>query len=116
MKRDMDIVRKVLIAVESDNANAAIDGYADDAIKYHKALVIEAGLAEGSILKGNIGNHGIPVEVVLRKLTWAGHDFVDAISPESNWVKVKTFLIDSGKQITIETVKAAVIHLFGFGH
>lgn len=116
MKRDMDIVRKVLLTVEDGNGGASFDGYADDSIKYHKALVIEAGLAEGSILKGDTGNHEIPVEVVLRKLTWAGHDFVDAIASESNWTKVKTFLLEGGKQITIETVKAAVIHLFGFVH
>ena len=115
MKRDMELVRKVLLAVESGQANHAIDGYDDDTIKYHKALVIQAGLAEGSVLKSGTGNREIPASVMLKKLTWAGHDFIDAIASDSNWAKVKDFLQDAGKQLTIETVKAAVVHLFGFG-
>lgn len=115
MKRDMELVRKVLIAVENGQTNAPIDGYDEDTIKYHKALVIEAGLAEGSTLKSGTGNREIPAAVMLIKLTWAGHDFVDAIASESNWTKVKAFLLEAGKQVTIETVKAAVVHLFGFG-
>ncbi|PPT33861.1 hypothetical protein XarjCFBP7653_21095 [Xanthomonas arboricola] len=114
MKRDMELVRQILLAVESGQAKSAFDGYDDDSIKYHKALVIEAGLAEGSVLKSGTGNREIPANVVLKKLTWAGHDFIDAISSESNWKKVKFFLQDGGKQLTIETVKAAVVHLFGF--
>lgn len=112
MKRDMELVRKILLAVENSQTDTLIDGYDDDTIKYHKALVIEKGLADGSVLKSNTE---IPAAVGLVKLTWSGHDFVDAIASESNWAKVKVFLKDGGKQLTIETVKAAVIHLFCFG-
>lgn len=113
MKRDMELVRKLLLAVESGQMNFVIDGYNNDTVKYHKALVIDAGLAEGSVLKSGMGNREIPVNVMLTKLTWAGHDFIDAIASDSNWAKVKEFLQDAGKQLTIETIKAAVIHLFG---
>lgn len=115
MKRDMELIRKVLLAAESGQANSSIDGYDEDTIKYHKALVIEAGLAEGSVLKSGAGNREIPAAVMIKKLTWAGHDFIDAIALDSNWTKVKDFLQDAGKQLTIDTVKAAVTHLFGFG-
>ncbi len=115
MKRDMELIRKILLAVEQGQANESIDGYDENSVKYHQALAIEAGLAEGKILQTISGNPGIPAHVMLKKLTWAGHDFVDAIASDTNWSKVKDFLTESGKQLTIDTVKAAVIHLFGFG-
>lgn len=111
MKRDMELVRKILLAVETSQSNTPIDGYDEDAIRYHKALVIEKGLADGEVVNSNTE---IPDAVNLIKLTWAGHDFVDAIASESNWTKVKAFLKDGGKQLTIETIKVAVTHLFGF--
>jgi hypothetical protein len=114
MKRDMELVRRVLLNVEAGHASSAISGYDADAIKYHMALVIETGLAEGAILKGGNADMGIPAAVVIKKLTWAGHDFIDAIASDSSWVKVKDFLKDSGKQLTIDTVKVAVARLFGF--
>lgn len=112
MKRDMELIRKVLLAVESGTSDPAIKGYSDDEVKYHQALAIEVGLVEGRPLRGETG---VPVAVMIKKLTWAGHDFVDAIAQETNWNKVKEFLKDAGKQITIDTVKAAVVHLFRFG-
>ncbi len=66
MKRDIELVRKILLAVENSQTDTLIDGYDDDTIKYHKALVIEKGLADGSVLKSNTE---IPAAVGLVKLT-----------------------------------------------
>lgn len=115
MRRDMNLVRKVLLAVEAGRQNDPIEGFSEDEIKYHKKLVIDAGLAEGKPIKDSTKPTDIPAAVMIRTLTWAGHDFVDAIADDSKWAKVKGFLTDAGKQVTIETVKAAVTQLFGFG-
>lgn len=112
MKRDMELIRKILLAVQDGQPNKPIEGFTNDEVNYHRALVIDAGFIEGAVLKGN---KEIPVSVNLNKLTWAGHDFIDAIASESNWQQVKDFLKDAGKQITIETVKVAVSQIFGFG-
>ena len=114
MKRDMELIRKILLVVASGQTNSSIDGYDDNTVKYHKALVIEAGLAEGSVTPNHTGNREIPAFVMLKKLTWSGHDFIDAIASDSNWSKVKNLLQDAGKQLTIETIKVAVTQLFGF--
>lgn len=111
MKRDMELVRKILLLVENGNPDEKIDNYSDDEIKYHRALVEKAGLAEGKILEGPTE---IPRDARLKNLTWVGHDFIDAIKSESDWEKVKAFLQKTGKQINIETIKIAVIQLFGF--
>lgn len=111
MKRDMELIRKILLAVQDRQPNKPIEGFTNDELNYHRALVIDSGLIEGAVLKDNTE---IPVSVNLNKLTWAGHDFIDAIASESNWQQVKDFLKDAGKQITIETVKVAVSKIFGF--
>lgn len=114
MRRDMELIRKVLLAVEAGNARHPIDGYTQDEVRYHQMLVIEKGLVEGQFRKDMTQATEVPAAVMLRRLTWEGHDFIDAIADESRWSKVKGFLADSGKQVTIETVKAAVTTLFGF--
>lgn len=88
----MDLVRKILLAVESDESGWApagdieIEGYSDDHVGYHALLIIEAGLAHGHDVtqmgaaspRGDIG-----------RLTWAGHEFIDATRDPSVWEKVK---------------------------
>jgi hypothetical protein len=114
MKRDMELIRKILLAVQDGKPYAHVEDFSDSELKYHQALAIEAGLVEGSILKDDTTTD-VPVAVMIKKLTWSGHDFIDAITSELNWQKVKDFLKEAGKQITLETVKFAVKQLFGFG-
>ena len=113
MKRDMELVRKVLLGIQDGNPNGPVDGYSEGAIKYHRALVIEALLAQGQVLNDNTINSEIPAAVILKKLTWEGHDFIDAIESDANWAKVKDYLKEAGKQLTLETIKYAVKQLFG---
>lgn len=113
MKRNMELIRKILLAVESGELNESIEGYSDDEIKYHKVLAIDAGLLEGKVLNSISNRSDIPVNVFINRITWEGHDFVEGIASESNWGKVKSFLLDGGKQVTIDTIKAAVVILFG---
>ncbi len=40
MVRDMDLVRKILLNVEAGNLHAGVEGFADDAVNFHKALVV----------------------------------------------------------------------------
>lgn len=111
MKRDMELIRKILLAVQDGQSNSSIEGFSDDEVKYHSALAIDAGLVDGAVLKSGTE---IPASVMIQKLTMAGHDFIDAITLESNWQRVKDFLKDAGKQVTVETIKVAVSQLFGF--
>jgi len=117
MIRDMELVRKLLLNIEAGEAPGDVEGYTDDEVNYHKALLIERGLVEGSPLysTGKNSSPDIPTDVYIKTLTWEGHDFIDGIRADSKWNKVKTFLTDAGKDLTIETVKYAAVHLFGFG-
>lgn len=115
MQRDMDLIRKVVLAAEAGPPFPKIEGYTEDAIKYHQMLAIQHGLLDGAVLKVHTHPTEIPGAVVIKDVTWEGHDFIDAIREDTNWTKVKSFLADAGKQLTIETVKFAVLRLYGPG-
>lgn len=114
MRRDIELIRKILLLLESGikNQNNMIEGYSSDQIKYHKALILEAQFVKGTVLYGSTE---IPESIHILKITMIGHDFIDAISNDTNWNKMKDFLKDSGKQVTADSIKDAVKQLFIIG-
>lgn len=114
MQRDMDLIRQLLLSAEAGPPYPKIEGYTQDAIKYHQKLAIDAGLLEGAIAKDHTKPTEIPGAVIIKGVTWAGHDFIDAIREDTKWNKVKGYVADAGKQLTIETAKFAIAQLFHF--
>lgn len=112
MRRDMDLFRMILLHAES--GVPSLSDVSEGTLKYHQALAIEAGLLKGKILSTFVDSGDVPAAVVVQGVTWDGHDFIDAIREDTNWHRVKSYLTDAGKQVTIETVKAAITALFGF--
>ncbi len=115
MVRDMELVRKILLNIKAGNLNAGVEGYTNDAVNFHKALVIEKGLVEGKphYPTGKDSSPDIPDLVMISRLRWDGHDFIQGIATDTKWNKVKAFLTEAGKDLTIETIKWAALQLFG---
>lgn len=95
MKRDMDLVRELLLKLESleirpggvvhmmpDDEDIQIPGYGPDAIEYHAKLIISAGLIDSGKTRAMQG-------ITFCALTWEGHDFLDAIRDPDIWAKTK---------------------------
>ena len=108
MKRDMDIVREILCKISDAPGKPAhgilIEGKtAEEAEKilYHLELLQHAGLLTGETL-GGIGMDNVWADL---DLTWAGHDFVDAIRDPQIWKETKKGLEDAGS-FTFDLVKA----------
>ncbi len=91
MKRDMDLVRKILMACEAcEHGRMAkhpeIEGFSEEQILYHAHLMLDAGLITGF----PITTSGSPSpEAVPTGLTWEGHDFLDASKDEGRWQKTR---------------------------
>ena len=91
MKRDMDLIRDILLHVEEDETltgsrfktfdSKDFAGHSDDEITYHVDLLFEAGLVDGS---PNL--HPLPA---ISKLTWQGHEFIAATKDPQIWASVK---------------------------
>lgn len=91
MKRDMDLIRTILLQLEERSSglgtiDVAVDGYDEATIGYHCALIAEAGMARGI----NVGTmHSKHSEWKLSTLTWEGHEFLDASREPTRWEKAK---------------------------
>ena len=114
MQRDMDLIRQVLLAAEAGPPYPAIEAYPPQAVRYHQMLAIDAGLLQGQHRKYMENTTDIPDVVMVQGVTWQGHDFLAAIRDDNGWVKLKKYLADSGKAVTLETLVAGAKMLFGF--
>lgn len=79
MKRDMNLIHLILMAIENgDNPEeipGEIDRYTKDQVLAHCELATEAGLLAANSGTGKT-DHAHPAKE--RRLSWAGHDFLDA--------------------------------------
>lgn len=87
MKRDMNLIREIMIALEAESSGSApdpveIDGYTDEQINYHTLLLIEAGLVVGKKLRTSESD--IPYAFPSR-ITWKGHEFLDEARDKNRW-------------------------------
>ena len=110
MKRDMDLGRKILLELEGEKYDGSsriydfpiIDNYSESEIEYHVGSLQDAGLllaeepVDGSLL--------IP-----QKLTWQGHEFLDAARNQNVWEKVKGVAREQGGSLPFDILKALAI-------
>jgi hypothetical protein len=113
VKRDWDLIRQLLIAVESacDGGNAVnqaefeVSDHSAAAIGYHVALLHEAGLISAIDVSSHQSEHP---EFLVERLTWEGHDFLDAARDDTRWNRVKGAFAKAGKGIAFAVLKAAL--------
>lgn len=94
MRRDMDLMRLVVLQVEKDhqgpnhlveyhdfNYHPLIEGFTPDQVEYHLKLAIHSRLFE---VPGNAGGY-----YIFSGLTPSGHDFADSVRDEKIWKMTK---------------------------
>ncbi len=106
MKRDIDLVRSILLELESsdyrrDSSTIRIAGYTADAITEHMHLLMESGLVEG--IQAYSIEH--KVKWIDLRLTWSGHDFLDAARSEVVWAETLTAVRSRIGSIPFEALK-----------
>lgn len=106
MRRDWDLIRKILLKIEDEQSGYApelsIEGYTRAQVGYHAWLLIEAGLAEGQRL--DISDSEAP-EGAITNLTWAGHDFAEAMRNDTGWKKAMGTVKEKVGSITFDILK-----------
>jgi hypothetical protein len=99
MKRDMDLARKIMLAMESDDYDGmsiTVDGYSKEQIGFHAYLLSQAGLIT-SIDVTTMGNsHPVHMPHVL---TWDGYEFLGSVADPGNWEKAKALIKPAGGMV-----------------
>lgn len=115
MKRDMELVRKILFYIEENYVAGEkwlrgidIDGYDYAVIMEHVVLAYENGLIQDIKDISTLGGTSYWVG----NLSNAGYDFLDKIRSDTVWNKTKTVIKEKGLPMvtgTISTIANAVI-------
>ena len=110
MKRDMDLVRQILVEVEKwphqHRGVLAFEGRSHEEIAYHVKLLCQAGLMEAIDATSTSGLNWIP-----RSLTWEGHEFLDAARDDTRWNRTKALVKDKAGAVSFEIKKQLLVSL-----
>lgn len=113
MKRDMDLVRLILLKIEEDYVSTAlydlkIDGYDKETIAYHCKILHEAGFisdysakyASNELYLFGVGS-----------LTWEGHELLDKVRDNSRWANIKSIIKGKALPFSIDVLKSVATTL-----
>lgn len=105
MKRDWELIRKILIKLESKVDDTPLDsksfkGVYPEKVIYHYKILAQAELIqiEDSSTMGEEDYSAI-------NLTWSGHEFLDKIRNEDAWNKIKSIVKTKGVDMSFDVIK-----------
>ena len=103
MKRDIDLVRKILLGLEAEGSSPEmveleVEGYEQPLVHNHLTIMVEAGLIYGQEYSHEAVDDTIWMYV---RMTWRGHDVLDAARDDARWAKVKAQLEATGGAWTL---------------
>ncbi len=106
MKRDMDLMREILLAVEKQGRKGVdwpkekrIEDYDDFEIGFHIKLLHDAGLLKAK-------ERAID-DWKIYHLTNPGYDFLEVIRSKNKWDKIKKKVTKLGGEINLSTIMQA---------
>jgi hypothetical protein len=87
--RDMDLVRQILLAVQARKTTelAAVDipGVDSPILLRHLELLVQEKLLDGLVHRRG----QVPNQVIVRDMTWAGHDLIGVFENQTVWNRLK---------------------------
>jgi len=98
MQRNMDLVRTILVKIESNSSGWAPDdfgikSFSPEEIGYHAHIMMQEGLIEGHDVT-NMESTG--PEAIPAGLTWKGHEFLDLARDQERWNRAKAVIAKVG--------------------
>jgi hypothetical protein len=103
MRRDWDLVRRILINLEEASVPLhadAIEGFDPALVSYHYRILGESGLIEAYCCESDGAN-----ACTATRLTWDGHDLLDVIRDESRWEIFRLWAVEHGILLSLHIIK-----------
>lgn len=102
MKRDMELVRLILLNIEG-TTDVDLASYSDEQINYHQKLLYDRGFINGV---------AYPVlsrwEIIDPELTWEGHDFLDDARDDRVWQEAMRQIGKNVGSVSLDVLKAVL--------
>ena len=127
MRRDLDLCREILQGLEDDpkrlhDDKPSIDQKSQEEVAYHLDLLCEAGLVWSEF--NEIQNRPMDLELAKKtsdymfrqqnrdkyRLTWAGHEFLDAARDNTRWKTAKSKVLETTGGLCFEFLRAVLMH------
>lgn len=106
MKRDMELIRAILLEAEKLPPGQAgvikIEGHSMAEVCAHVKLAEDVRLVEARY----IGPLGV-AHCVVTRLTNAGHDFLESAKSETRWARAKNYVKEHGLELTVSGLQLA---------
>jgi hypothetical protein len=106
MKRDLELVRKILLLMESHEHGyyseyPVIENYSREQIGYHAFIMKQAGLIN-AVDRSNLSSKS--PDAVPLNITWYGHEFLDSAKDQKIWDKAKKLVIEPVGGIAVDVL------------
>ena len=113
MKRDMNLVRKILFEMEEHEHGLAprkleINNYTEEQVLFHIWLMGEAGLLKVSDASSKTTKSPAAIPICMR---WKGYEFLEAAREPSRWKAAIEKIFKSGAGMTFEVLKSVLVTL-----
>ena len=110
MKRNLDLIREILLAIEEQHEYGPIYGlsipdHSMNEVAYHCKLLYEHGFIDDY---GDEPGDEELLDFGVGGLTWEGADYLEQVRDNSRWGKVKKTMKEKGIPLTVEFVKETV--------
>lgn len=111
MKRNMDLARAILSALEGSSdafgpKEFVIQGYSEEEVSYHVKLLHQAGLVEAKDISGVNQFKWFPIS-----LTWEGHEFLDAARDNTRWGRAKQIVLEKTGGLSFDMLQSILTKL-----
>lgn len=109
MKRNLDLIRTILLCLEEANPNELLtvssfvtDEYDEHTISLHIKLLLDCNYIEAT-----------PVRYIsmqfddfrISRITSSGYDYLDSVRNENVWTKTKEKISEVGESVSLDVVK-----------
>src|SRR6185436_6262600 len=107
MKRNMELCRTILLALEDGDGSTDSDSligeeFSEQEVRYHAWLLIDAGLGEGAdyTCEDGLGKQGL-----LTNLNWRAHDFLATAKDETRWRQAMNWVKKTTGEVTLAALQ-----------
>ncbi|CAN7314364.1 DUF2513 domain-containing protein [Acidovorax delafieldii] len=105
MKRDMDLIRRIVLATAELPHGEVLSGLPDVDQATFATHVVWLGEANLVVAMADLGTGSYATFANVQRLTWAGCDFADAVVNDTLWNKAKDKVIKPGMSFTFDLLK-----------
>jgi len=103
MKRDLDLIKKILEEIENRNSitpsSVIIQGEDNKIVQFQCRLLIEGGF-----LKGTVTDDWSQSEIWIGYITWQGYEFLQLSRNNTIWKKAKDVLKEKALTVPVDVL------------